>query len=202
MTSPYDETLRLAADRVRASDPEAICRTTGARRTPGGLELQYFDGTVEVTLPEIRIRPDGISLYERILILHYLDAPGGPSSSGEYVQFKNLPGASFYEPAYRRRGPARLMSRFESAPEQLLTAGAAIGGTAESFGDVSVRLQIFPKIEAVVVLYIGDDELPGEAAVLYRNDIAGYLPLEDIAVVGGLIASRLGRALEAAKNGP
>ncbi len=192
--SPYQETLRLAAERLGAADPEEVCRRSGARRTADGLELEYFGRIVGIRLPQAEILPEGIPLYERILILHYLTGAGGAPASGEYVQFKNLPGASFYEPAYRRRGTARLLRGFGDRPELLGEAAAALGGTPESYGDVSVRLRVFPKIEAVVVLYRGDDEFPPEAGILFRDDIPGFLALEDVTVVADLIAGRLERA--------
>jgi len=198
-TSPYRETLRLAAERLAAADPDQVCRRSGARRTADGLELEYFGRTVGVRLPRAEVYPEGPSLYERILILHYLAGPGGApasggSASGEYVQFKNLPGASFYETAYRRRGPARLLRRFGEHPERLAGAAAALGGTPERYGDVSVRLRVFPRIEAVVVLHRGDDEFPPEVGVLFPADILRFLALEDVTVVADLVAGRLEQA--------
>jgi len=55
-------------------------------------------------------------------------------------------------------------------------------------------LNVFPEFEVVVVMYREDDEFPPEANILYRDDIINFLPLEDIAVLSGLIASRLRQA--------
>jgi len=54
---------------------------------------------------------------------------------------------------------------------------------------------VFPRVEAVVVLFKGDEEFPPEANILYKDDIVNFLPLEDVAVLSGLVAGRLKRAL-------
>jgi hypothetical protein len=42
-----------------------------------------------------------------------------------------------------------------------------------------------------VVLHAGDEEFPAEANILFDDAIVNFLPLEDVAVLAGLIATRL-----------
>lgn len=115
-------------------------------------------------------------------------------SKGEYVAYKNLPGASFYSTPYRRRSVGRLLGTFGDEPDELLSVSKVLGGTPDELGDVSARIRIFPKIEAVIVLYRGDEEFPPEAEILYRDDVINFLSLEDISVLSGVLASRLSKA--------
>ncbi len=82
---------------------------------------------------------------------------------------------------------------------QLWPAGDALGGRQSNFGDVSVELDVFPRVGAIVVIHRGDEEFSPEAGMLFKDDIINYLPLEDIAVTAGLIAGRL---IEAGKKLP
>ena len=61
---------------------------------------------------------------------------------------------------------------------------------------MSVKVPDFPRIDAVVVLYREDDEFPPDANILFKDDIINYLPLEDVAVLSGLIGSKLKKALD------
>jgi hypothetical protein len=127
-------------------------------------------------------------------VLHYLTVRANHPTKGEYVAYKNLPGASFYASPYRRRSIERLIGIFGEGPDEIISISKVLGGTKAELGDVSVRLPILPKIEAVIVLHRGDDEFPPEAQILYRDDVINYLTLEDIAVLSGVLAGRLSKA--------
>ena len=190
----YKTAFDKAAELLRTADPAALSLRTGARWQEERLLVPFFDQICTIELPAVRFAEAALSLYEQILILHYVTSSGVENTRGEWVKFKNLPGASFYDPTYRKRSTNRILAAFGDQPKQLLEAAAAVSGRPADFGDVSVELDIFPKVKAVVVLYRGDDEFPPEAGILFRDDIVNYLPLEDIAVCAGLLAGRLAKA--------
>jgi hypothetical protein len=212
MRDAYALSYRRAGQALVDSDPAEVCRHTGAVLNGSRIRVSYFGGRVEVELPDLGFSPEDLPLVERILVLHYLtsasgagDAPGGPGGAGsadgnvreqeKLVAFKNLPGAAFYAVPYQKRGPARIARRFGTRADDFRRACSALGWSAESFGDLSYSFDVFPRVRGVVVLNLGDEEFPAEAAVLHNQGIVRFLPLEDIAVLGGLIATRLARAV-------
>jgi hypothetical protein len=198
--SIYDPSFNKAADLLRNSDPVYISGICGTIITESGILVHYFDKKYTVKLPEVSFDPPDLSIYEQILVLHYLTTMGDNASKGEFISFKNLPGAFFYDPTYKKRGPGQILSKFGENIDQLVEAGQRLGGEKAEFGDISVKLPVFPKIEAVVVLYRGDEEFTPEANILFKDDIINYLPLEDIAVLSGVIGSRLKKALNKPRN--
>ena len=196
----YTATFDGAAVQVSRCDPVELCRNSGARiRNDGRLRIFFFGKEYTIQRPEIEFRPD-LSLFEKILVLHYLLGTRAGAATGTgvrvpgregFVSFKELPNASFYNPTYRKRGIDRIIGHFGKNPVSIVPAAAVLGGTEDTFGDVSVRIPVFPKIEAIVVLHRGDEEFPPEASMLFKDDIVNYLSLEDIAVTSGLLASRL-----------
>ena len=192
----YDASFNKAAEILRKSDPGHICGICGTRSAPAGILVPYFDKEYTVKLPEVTFDPPDISIYEQILILHYLTTLGDHSVKGEFISFKNLPGAFFYDATYKKRGPGQILRKFGDNIDELTEAAEKLGGEQAEFGDVSVKVPVFPRIDAVVVLYREDDEFPPDANILFKDDIINYLPLEDVAVLSGLIGSKLKKALD------
>lgn len=191
----YEASFNKAAEILRSSDLDQISRVCGISLKGSDIIIPFFNEQYTIKMPEVTFQPPTLSIYEHILILHYLTTFKDYSTKGEFVSFKNLPGAFFYNSTYRKRGPDQIIKIFGSNVEKIIEASEKVGGKKAEYGDVSVKLNIFPGVEAVVVMHRGDDEFPPEANILYGDNIINFLPLEDIAVLSGLIASRLKKAI-------
>ena len=194
--SIYETSFNKAAAILRSCDLDRLCRICGTRLEGTSILVPFFNEEYTIKLPEVVFHPPTLSIYEHILILHYLTTQQNHTTKGEYVSFKNLPGAFFYNSTYRKRGPKQIIRKFGKNIDRIVEASEKIGGEKADYCEVSVKLTVFPKIEAIVVLYRGDEEFPPEAHILYRDDIINYLPLEDITVLAGLIASRLKKSVD------
>jgi hypothetical protein len=62
------------------------------------------------------------------------------------------------------------------------------------FGDASFSFRPLPRLALACVLWLGDDEVPGSAKVLFDAAAGHYLPTEDLAGDGGMLAGRLLKA--------
>jgi hypothetical protein len=199
--SSYQVACRKAARELASQDLQEVSRRCGATLEGDRLVLPFFGRRVELRLAGVGSEEDvqfdtaELPLAEKILILHYLGTTGSHSGRNEMVSFKQLPGASFYEPTYRKRGPERIARRFGADPELFRQACLGLGWAAAQLGDASCSLQIFPRLQAMVVLHRGDEEFPPEVNLLFSDTIANHLPLEDVAVLAGLIASRMIKAV-------
>jgi len=129
-----------------------------------------------------------------IVLLHYLLTADGTPMSGEWVSFRNLPGGLGYYAAFQGRASLRLRDAFGRDAHAFEIAAQALGGERLSFGDASFMFRVLPRVWMAVVLYLADDEFPAEANVLFDASTEHYLPTEDAAVLGGLLAGRLIRA--------
>lgn len=190
--SGYNTSYEKAAAGLRAAiDPAAMAARCGAAYTAKGYDLQYFGRRCSVSLPECGFLPTSLSLGEKILILHYLTSNAPFEENPSQTTFQGLPGGMFYYPTYRKRGPDRVLGDFGDDPSSLIEAGRAAGWASGAVGDASVIIPALPLIDVTVVIYSGDEEFPPEASFLFRKDIASFLPLEDVAVLGGIVATRL-----------
>jgi hypothetical protein len=206
MQQAYLLSYRRAAAALSVLDLDEVARRRGTACRGRRLKLLYFGQPVEVDVPaepagEALFQPPDLPLAEKILILHYLGSaavPESPLPSQErLVSFQQLAGASFYEPTYRKRGPARIARRFGEDLPAFVRACRSLGWTEEKLGDAAYGGPVLPQVRCVTVLHRGDEELPAEVNLLFNDGIARLLPLEDVAVLAGLVANRLGRAAQA-----
>ena len=182
---------KAVADLNGADDPAALAGRCGAEYSENEYHLQYFGDSCSVSLPDCEFSPAELSLGEKILILHYLTSETPFDKAPIQATFESLPGGMFYFPTFRKRGPDRVLKDFGDNPSLLRQAAETAGWTVGSIGDISVAIPALPLIEVTVALYEGDDEFPPEVNFLFRKDISAFLPLEDVAVLGGIVATRL-----------
>jgi hypothetical protein len=201
MKAAYETAYRKAGEELQARSQEelaTLCERSGAVLNGRTIRLALFGSRVELRITgqeSVEFQPPDLPLVEKILLLHYLLARESRPVKGQLVAFKNLPGASFYDPTYQKRGPRRIARRFGEDVEAFRQACRNLGWREEELGDASFGFDILPKIGGLVVLHAGDEEFPAEANILFDDQIVNFLPLEDVAVLAGLIATRLAKSI-------
>jgi hypothetical protein len=130
----------------------------------------------------------------QILLLHYLLTADGSPLADKWIAFRNLPGGLGYDAAFQGRANLRLARAFGRGATAFREAARAMGGEALAFGDASFVFRALPRVWLAVVLYLADDEFPASANVLFDASASHYLPTEDLAVLGGMLAGRLIKA--------
>jgi hypothetical protein len=130
----------------------------------------------------------------RVLLLHYLLRADGAPMASKWIAFRNLPGGLGYDAAFEGRANQRLVRAFGTDRPAFEAAARFVGGEPLTFGDASFLFRVLPRLWLAVVLYLADDEFPASANVLFDASASHYLPTEDLAVLGGLLASRLIKA--------
>jgi hypothetical protein len=126
-----------------------------------------------------------------VLLLHYLlsDLKGIPPLKGEWVSFKDVPEGAFYYSAYRKRAIEPIIRKYGNNPDAVLDAIGRLNAKRINIGDIGLEFNVFDKVPVVVSLYRKDEEFDADANILFDANIAEIFPTEDIAVLGGIIAS-------------
>jgi hypothetical protein len=161
----------------------------------GRFLVPFFGTTYEVSWPagEVRRADDGnkADIASRILLLHYLLTADGTAMADRWIAFRNLPGGLGYDVAFQGRANLRLARAFGTERAAFEATARALKGESLSFGDAAFVFRMLPRLWLAVVLYLADDEFPANANVLFDASASHYLPTEDLAVLGGLLAGRL-----------
>ena len=127
----------------------------------------------------------------KVLILHYLVRANGKLPSGEWVNFRELPSGLMYQQAFRAQCVEPIARAYGKDLEGFLAAAAAIGGERARMGDASFLFRVFPRVIVACLLWLGDDELPPAADILFDAAVPHYLSIEDVDGVGRDLSARL-----------
>jgi len=73
-----------------------------------------------------------------------------------------------------------LAEKFGNSSEAFLQRGQELGGNVLSFGDASVEIFPLPRIPVKLILWLGDDEFPARADLLFDSSCELQLPLDII----------------------
>lgn len=198
--NPLGPALAKALEELRALDPYEVAAKAGATVVQAGptlaLSLPYYGQELVLAWPSGEVLTTSRPLFAaaHLVVLHYLIAADGAPMADRWLSFRELPDGRVYDAAFRQRACEPLVARFGQRPEALAAAAQALGGERLVFGDASFMFRVLPRVRAAVVLYAGDDEFPPDVTMLFDASLRHYLPIEDVAVLGGLLAAELMRA--------
>jgi hypothetical protein len=202
-----EETYDLAVQKARRDlpyrEPHLVSARAGVvyRRLTdesGEFDVPFWGRQFVVSYPDGIVAVAGTGerppIAEQILTLHYLLTADGAPMADNWVAFRELPGGMGYAPAFEGRASNRLKRAFGYDAEGFRKVAEALGGERLAFGDASYMFRIFPKLWLAVVLHLADEEFGASASVLFDGAAFHYLPTEDLAVIGGMLAGRLIKA--------
>jgi len=164
----------------------------------GHFRVPFLNSTYLVGWPDglvtRTVSTEPVDIATQILLLHYLLTADGTPVAGQWIAFRNLPGGLGYFAAFQGRASLRLAHTFGHDQVAFEAAARAMSGERLTFGDTSFLFRALPRVWLAVVLHLSDEEFSANANVLFDAAASHYLPTEDLAVLGGTLASRLIKA--------
>lgn len=188
----YRNALHRAHETLHSKDIAACCSGAGAvlSRHSGDMseiELCCLNRPVRITLPEFNFsaaaEDETVSIWEQILVLHYLANSDQAALSGTHINYRRLRDGALYAETFKRRCIQPLLAAFGPEPEALIPAAAALGGVPADFADCAVRIPAFPRLDIICCLWKPDAEFGPEATILFDAGAEHFLCAEDIAVL-------------------
>jgi len=195
----YIAARALAAEQLAAVPYDTLRRRSGCEPEEGpgkALRIPFLDRVFRLSHPSLQFEDvtdsrKEVPIQEQILILHYLQADRAEPPSGDWVAYREIPGAGFYFSAFLKRAVDPLKKAFGANIPGFTRAAARLGGVAVEFGDAGFDFRVFPNVPMRLILHAGDDEFPAEAAILFDRGIERVLSSEDIAWLAGMVVYRL-----------
>lgn len=206
----YGPAVARARQALAALKPAEAAARAGATfeaegEAGGTFVLPFFGRLHRVRWPEGTVHLDDqeeeTDVATGLLLLHYLSTADGAAMASKWIAFRNLPGGLGYDAAFQGRANLRLARAFGTDRPAFEAAARSLGGERLAFGDAAFAFRALPRLWMAVVLYLADDEFPASANVLFDGSASHYLPTEDLAVLGGLLAGLLSKAGRAHHDG-
>jgi hypothetical protein len=192
---------QLARSEWAAADPARCAAQAGCDMTPEGVAVPFFGWPHLVTHPDGGVGAGGAPVHVAvsILLLHYLLRADGAPPAGDWRAFRELPDGLFYSASFVERAEAPLAQAFGAVPPaggdeglaRFRAAAMAAGGLQLELADAAFAFQALPRLALAALMWAGDDDFPAKVSVVFDAAAGHYLPAEDLAGVGGLLARRL-----------
>lgn len=132
------------------------------------------------------------------LVLTYLQTADGAPSADRWISFRELPNGRFYHRAFQGYAPDRLTRRWELNVDGFGTACRAIGGTRLELGDAGFGFRVLPRVELAAVFWLGDEDFPSRASILFDANAPHYMVTDGLAILGSQL---VGKILAAGRSG-
>jgi hypothetical protein len=193
----YKESFRLASVEIKKRDAASLAKAAGALFSPEeGLIVPFLGTEYRVEIhPQTDIRKvnssEEVSIPDKILIAHYLLGAAGRKSTGKLITFRQIPDGHFYFEAFQRRARDPLANFFGNNERLFVKCAEMMGAVPVEVGDFGMDFPVFPHVHVQLVLWLGDEEFPPDATILFDESIQRILPVEDIAVMSGSLVYRL-----------
>ena len=114
--------------------------------------------------------------YSRLSILRYLIHAIDLPLSGQLVRPSDLPGGDIFTKGTHILPLDKAAAYFSNNDNEFLIAGKSLGGTKLDYGDMSLNILPFPRVPVVLIIWLGDEEFPSTASLLFDSSCVSYLP--------------------------
>ena len=194
---PVMEKMRKELAATDAVVLAARTGTTFAKSEDGRGEftLEYVGQTYHITYPEFEARDAGTGeecwAGLRFLFLHYFQKADGAPTADRWISYRELPDGMFYYHAFQGYTGRRLVKAFVNDLAKFKEAALRIGGEQLSHGDAGFLFRGLPRVPLAVIYWMGDDEFPPDANVLFDASAGHYLSTDALAVLGRELCSKI-----------
>ncbi|WP_372677399.1 DUF3786 domain-containing protein [Desulfosarcina sp.] len=131
--------------------------------------------------------------YFYLFMIHYLLQSRETEPFKEWISEKDIPGGpTFFRGPHEI--PTRWISnRFNDNIDEFKARCEQLHGIRLNMADAAYRFRITPRIPAAVLYWLGDENFPAEAKILYDRTIADHLAADIVYALAVAICERIGR---------
>jgi hypothetical protein len=193
--------LDMLRAEVQAKHPGRLVVDCGATLVNQEIQLSYWGQLIGISCSHLKARKlsDGseCSIYDEGMLLYYLREADGTAMADRWIGYRELPGGNFYSQAFQGYSGDRLARTYGEKPEAYIKAANALGGfPLSALPGVAFAFLPLPRIRLASILYLGDEEFPARASILFDGAASHYMTTDGLALLG---AGLVGRLIQAGK---
>lgn len=128
---------------------------------------------------------------ERILFLRYLLDGRCTMPSGQYLTYREFPWGEVYLRQFNGRCVQRFAFSYGNKPELLEKIMSKLPSKRLNHSDEGWEVELMPQLTMRFLLWLGDEEFPPNAQILFSDNFRYAFTAEDLAVVGDIVLGRM-----------
>ena len=184
------------AQELAQLDPKEVAERSGALWDGGRLRLPFFDRAFLIGFPDMVIAEEGRdaepSAWLKLMLGRYLASAKDLPFSGDYLGFRQLPESASLQAGFAGVVTEPLRRLYGADLEGFHRACQARGGQpVPGLGDATYRFLAFPRTDLVILLYLGEDNLPPSLNILFDSTDQYQLGAEDHFILGEYLSASL-----------
>ncbi len=190
-SNPFEEPSRYLLE----SDPNDVATKAGVKYEEGRFYIDFMEWEIQLTYPGLQFHlPEEINTFTiKLLTLLYLSRATGVPLANQWVPYRELKDGLFYARSFNKTVEQKIETLFGSDPEALRLAGARLGSREVEQGDVGLVLRTYPRISLLIILWVGDEEFPASASILFDANATDYLNVFELRMLAGEVVNRLSK---------
>lgn len=114
----------------------------------------------------------------RLSVLWYLVHAKDIACTGRLVKLESVKGGNIFTTGSHVLPLDKVAQKYGKSKKSFLEKGKSLGGKPAKFGDVAIQLAPLPKIPAVLLLWLEDEEFPARADLLFDSTCELQLPTD------------------------
>ena len=180
--------------RYQAADPEEMSLRTGLPWDGATFSVTFLGKIYMLSHPDYTVvGPEPLSNAERILLLRYLLEGRGVLPGGQFLTYRDFPWGDVYLQQFTGRCIKRFAFSYGFKPERLNRIMEQMPAKRLSRSDCGWEVELMPGLGVQLLLWVGDDEFPPNAQILFSDNFRYAFTAEDLANIGDIILDRMKR---------
>ncbi|HIR12809.1 MAG TPA: MptD family putative ECF transporter S component, partial [Candidatus Choladousia intestinavium] len=164
--------------------------------------VKFMEKNYTVSYPELAIHcldePDEYAvlcndIHAKILILRYFTEGDYVKATGNLLSYRDLPWGEVYYRQFYGRCVMRLARMFGKRPEAFKKVMESMKGVPREYGDAAYEFQFLEGLRLCFVLWVGDEEFPPSAQILFSDNFPAAYAAEDVAYIGDVVLDYMKR---------
>ena len=171
--------------------PEDVCRRAAVEydHSKECFRLRIFSRDIFISVRDRHISGGSVMIdswlerltgHARLSALWYLISARDVPFTGKLVKPGEMGGGDIYERGTHVLPLDVIAEKYGSDVTAFLESGRELGGEQEVYGDASIRLTPFPRVQVVLLLWKRDTEFAARAGLLFDSSIKYSLPVDII----------------------
>jgi len=186
--------LEFYLEKYKAGDPAEMAARCSLPYDAGTrtITVELLGEPFAVTHPDFTIvGPTPLTNKERILFLRYLLDGRCVPGSGQYLAYQELPWGEVYLQQFTGRCIKRFAFSYGFKPDLLRRVMERMPAKPVSRSDVGYEVALMGGLTIQFLLWLGDEEFPPNAQILFSDNFRYAFTAEDIANIGDIVLGRM-----------